>query len=301
MNLPKIHSGYRMPADAAEDLHGGGGDDVDSGDGGQGDGDGGEQFAWPDGWREQMAGDDEKALKQIGRYATPAEVWKKARALEQKISSGELKPNEPFPEKGSDDDKAAWLESRGLPKEATGYEIKRQMEDDEREALSGFLEFAHGKHMAPEHVNAMVDYFFDKRQSDDDKVAERDDEHRQLMEDDLRDEWGKDFRPYMNRAQTVIDQMPGELKEIIAEARLPDGTMLKNSADFQRFLVNQSLSLNPTGTQIGDDAEALDSIQDEIASIKQVMRDDRKRYNSDEKMQQRYRDLLAAADKMKGK
>src|SRR5260221_8933915 len=47
---------------------------------------------WPADWRKNIAGEDEKEIAQIGRYASPADIWKKARALEQRMSSGELRP-----------------------------------------------------------------------------------------------------------------------------------------------------------------------------------------------------------------
>src|SRR5687767_3918859 len=54
------------------------------------------QAKWPDNWRQEMTGGDEKELKQAERYLTPADVWKKTRSLEQKLSSGEYKAVVPF-------------------------------------------------------------------------------------------------------------------------------------------------------------------------------------------------------------
>jgi hypothetical protein len=42
----------------------------------------------------------------------------------------------------------------------------------------------------------------------------------------------------------------------------------------------------------------MSSIQDELDQIKDVMKTDRKKYNADEKMQARYRELLAAQERM---
>jgi hypothetical protein len=107
--------------------------------------------AWPDDWRQQIAGDDEKALNQLGRYATPADIWTKARALEQRISSGiwtkaraleqrissgELQDQSPFPDKGTEDEQAAWRAERNLPDAPDKYEISREMEKEEREQFA---------------------------------------------------------------------------------------------------------------------------------------------------------------------
>src|SRR5512135_169053 len=45
---------------------------------------------WPDDWREKLAGNDEKALKRLGRFASPAGIFKSFRELEAKFSRGEL-------------------------------------------------------------------------------------------------------------------------------------------------------------------------------------------------------------------
>src|SRR5260221_502615 len=39
-----------------------------------------EKGYWPDNWQARLAGDDEKALKQLGRYGSPEDIWKKARS-----------------------------------------------------------------------------------------------------------------------------------------------------------------------------------------------------------------------------
>ena len=59
--------------------------------------------------------------------------------------------------------------------------------------------------------------------------------------------------------------------------------------------VDQTTS-SPTITPSGD-VGTIDSVQDEIAEIKQVMKTDRKKYDGDERMQERYRELLSALEK----
>ena len=119
----------------AEGDAGGPGDDDDDGDADDGDGDGdgdgeGITATWPEDWRVQIAGEDEKALKQLGRYQSPADIWTKARALEQRITSGELKDYSPFPEKGSDDDKAAWRANNQIPEAPGKYELGREVGEE---------------------------------------------------------------------------------------------------------------------------------------------------------------------------
>jgi hypothetical protein len=40
------------------------------------------------------------------------------------VSSGELKANVPFPEKGTDEEKAAWRKDAGIPDKPEAYDLK---------------------------------------------------------------------------------------------------------------------------------------------------------------------------------
>ena len=50
---------------------------------------------WPADWRQKLAGEDKKTLERLGRMASPADLFKSYRALEQKVSAGELKKGLP--------------------------------------------------------------------------------------------------------------------------------------------------------------------------------------------------------------
>jgi hypothetical protein len=270
----------------------------DSGDAGEGD-DKSDEGPWPTDWRQQIAGDDEKALNQLGRYATPADVWTKARALEQRVTSGELKDSTPFPEKGSDEEKAEWRVNHGVPESHDKYEIARELEKEDRESLNGFLEYAHNKNMGAGEVNTMIDYFYQRLEEDETRVSEGDKVAQKQAEDELRVEWGGEYRAHMNRIEALIDMVPGEAKESFLDARLPDGTKIRSNPDVMKFLLNSAIAFNPATTIVPADGDVMSGIQDEIDQIKEVMKTNRKKYNSDEKMQAQYRKLLEAQEKAK--
>jgi len=256
-----------------------------------------EASAFPEDWRQQWAGDDEKALTQLGRYATPADVWTKARALEQRISSGELKEASPFPDKGSDDDKAEWRTNHNVPESAEKYELAREMEKEEREQIGDFLEYAHTNNMSGDQVNQMVDWFYQRLESDETNSTESDKSALKQTEDELRVEWGGDYRGHMNRIDALVDMVPGGAGEAFLDARMADGTKLRANADVMKFLLNSAIAFNPATTIVPADGDVMSGVQDEIDQIQEVMRTNRPKYNKDEKMQARYRELLAAQKK----
>jgi len=263
---------------------------------GTGEGEGNENW-FPEDWRQQIAGDDEKALGQLGRYKTPADIWTKARALEQRISSGELRETTAFPGEGTDEEKAAWRTLNNVPEAADKYTLTRELDDNAKSQLEGFFNHAHANNFNNDSVNSMLDYFYQKLEGDEDGLVEADKARGQAAEDALRAEWGKEFRGHMNRIEGLMDLVGGDAGSALQEARMADGTMLKDNVDVQQFLLDMALTYNPAGTLTpGDGGNINDSIEDELAAIKKVMKTDRKAYNDDAKMQARYRELLTAQE-----
>jgi hypothetical protein len=255
------------------------------------------EFEWPTNWRQQIAGDDEKELNHLGKYSTPADLWTKARALEQKLSSGEFKQDVPFPEKGSEEEQIKWRQDHGIPESFEKYELAREVDDDEKEVINQFLEYAHQRNMPADQVNNTVDWFYAKRDQDMELMEQGDKEAQQITEDALRSEWGGEYRAHMNRIEALVDMVPGEGKDLFLDARLPDGTKVRANPDVMKFLLNTALAVNPATIVPPPGGDVVSSIQDEIDQIKEVMRNDRKKYNRDEKMQDRYTQLLTELNK----
>ena len=249
---------------------------------------------WPEDWRQQLAGDDEKALKQLERYEDPAAVWNKARALEQRISSGELKDTKPFPKDGTDEEKNAWRKAQGIPLKAEEYELSRKIEEDaEKEAVMSFLNFAHENNFDPKLANTMVDYFYGRAEEDAKVIQVADQKDKDAMEDKLRAEWGDDYRLNQNKIESMLDLVPEGAKEVM-DARLPDGTKLANSPAFQQFMLLAANAHNPTQVITRGEGDVFSSIQDEIDEIKSKM--GTKEY--DRKMRARYNELLTELDRL---
>jgi hypothetical protein len=259
---------------------------------------------WPETWRESIT-QDEKELAQLGRYKSPADVWTKTRALEQKLSSGEYKQVTPYPEKGSDEEKLAWRKDQGLPEAPDKYDIGREVEEDDKAVIDEYLKYAYENNVAPADVQATVNWFFLKRDADLEAMAEEDKAVAKETEDKLRAEWGPEFRSYMNRVESLIDTAPGELKESLLEARLPDGTMLKHNPDAMRFLLDMALEVNPATVLVPGAGDNLaGAITDELAELKTLMGNKNSEYWKGAKAeghQKRYAELLEAQLKMKKK
>ncbi len=119
---------------------------------------------WPETWREAMAGDDKKELKQLQRYASPEKVWAKARELERRMSAGELRSA--LADDASEEEVAAWRKENGIPETPTGYGNFESLNipEDDRPVIEGFLEAAHSKNSTPAQVQNMLDWYYQEEE-----------------------------------------------------------------------------------------------------------------------------------------
>lgn len=97
----------------------------------------------------------------------------------------------------------------------------------------------------------------------------------------------------MNLVNSFLDNAPNGLKDKILTGRLSDGTPIGSDPDTLRWLLQLELERNPTGVVVPSSGAGIkQGVDDEIKTIEESMRKDRKAYDRDEKTQKRYRDLL---------
>lgn len=253
---------------------------------------------WPDDWRNKVAGEDPEAAKQLTRYATPEDVWKKARELEKKLSSGAFKPV--LTKDATPEDVASYRKAHGIPEAADKYDLADlKVEVQDKEFLGEILKVAHATNQTPDQIKPLIKTFFDLAQKSREAAAEQDAIAARKAEDALRADWGADYRKHSNLINGLMD-LTGNPKfnESLMEGRLADGTKVKDSPDMQKFLLQLALINNPAGVVVPSaNGSQEQGLKDEIAKIENVMKTDRKAYNKDANMQQRLRDLYVAREK----
>ena len=270
-----------------------------------------EGHVWPDDWRERMVSHvaDEairtKELKQLQRYGSPEEVHKKARSLEQRLSSGELKTA--LPKDASPEMLASWRKENGIPEMPTGYDLDLgqgvKFSPTDKPAVDEFLKKAHETNQTPEQVKASLKAFHGYIELQKAEQFTKDTTIRQESEEILREDWGPEFKRNVNLINNLVaSNGDPEFVENFWNARLADGTPIGSSPAMLKMLLNLALVDNPAGTVVPNGGGNIQqSIDTEIASIETAMRKDRNAYNKDEKMQARYRDLLEAREKLQNR
>lgn len=247
---------------------------------------------WPDDWQSRLAGEDKDALKQLGRYASPEDIWKKARALEKKLSSGEVKavlPKDPKPEEIT-----AWRKENGIPEAPEKYDLGLKIPKEDTELVGTFLKSAHAANFTPAQAKAGVEAYYEIRKAQVEAAVARDHEQRQSTLDALNEEWGPQFRRNVNIIEgTILAKFPESVRDLVKNARLPDGTALFNSVDAVKGLAALALELNPAGIVApASGADIGKSAIEEYQEIQKQMRTNRAEYNRDAAKQERFKVLI---------
>lgn len=247
---------------------------------------------WPADWREKAAGGDAKILQRLSRYASPKALTEALIAAQNRIREGELAPR--IKKDSGADEIKAYREAHGIPETVEGYDLKKyNITDADKPLVEGYLKRAHETHQTPEQVAAGLDAYYEISQKMADDRHQQDAQVTQEAEDSLRTEWGDDFRRNINLIKSFLDGAPEGLKDRLLKGRLSDGRPIASDPSTLRWLLSLELDRNPVGIIAPASGENMrQSVDDEIKKIEDAMRKDRAAYNKDEKMQQRYRDLL---------
>lgn len=262
---------------------------------------------WPEDWREQVAGTDDKQLKRLQRYNTPGDAMRALGALQVRINSGELRSKKP-----KDADEATvtkWREENGLPADAKGYDIKV---DDKQITVDGkavnvpkailpmLLDTSHALDLSQDQVKGIVKFWSDTTNAQVEARNESDAKYKDDQIDVLTNDWGADFKPNLARANAIFAMLPKEVTGLLVGGRLADGTPIGSNAGVLKAFAELHRMYDPSSTLTRDgDGNAGGNITDRIAAIEKIMRDDRPTYNKDEAMQAELRNLYAARDRGK--
>lgn len=260
---------------------------------------------WPENWRQRIASsfdsesDQTAALNQLERMGGPENLFKSYRELQLAMSSGQMAK---LPgEDASDEERAAYYKRINQPDTAEGLVENlslsegKQLGDMDRPAADAFASAIYGAVTPQEITNRAIDWYLglqEQQASEQDDIDERNElESREA----LREEWGAGYKRELNIANMAFNGAP-EMQELLMDARLADGTLFANNPTAIKWLNHMARQSNPIATVTEDGADNIESVEAEIERIETTMREDRPRYNRDEKMQARYRKLLGVRE-----
>jgi len=256
-------------------------------------------------WRTEFAGEDAEALKRLARFPDKQAMWKSYRAMEQRMSSGELK--KALPEGASPEELATYRKENGLPDKPEAYVEKLELPNGvvigeaDKPVVASFAEAALAGNVDPKAFNGLVAKYYEMQDKQRVEMENADAAFKQSSEDALRAEWqGADYRQNLTAIQNMMAGWPEGLATRVLAGRTPDGRKLGDDPVFVRQLAVLSRELNPAATLVPvGTTNPAKGVTDELASIRQMRRENPDKYEADKQLQARELELIDADLKMK--
>lgn len=266
---------------------------------------------WPEDWRKNLAGEDEKALKRLERYGSPKDLANALFAAQAKISSGQLKTA--LPENATPEQIAAWRADNGIPESPDKYDVTiaegHVWGEADKPLIESFAKAAHDANMTPAAVKSALKWYGDLQAKQVEQQQNADAEFKRANVDELREEWGGEYRMNLRIVDEFFDSLPDGLGELLVGARDANGRPLAANAKLARWAAQQQREANPYATVLpGAGVNSMQAMEAEMEKIEAAMGDRSSEYwtgekvtgkdgRTDTKMALRYRELLQAKER----
>ena len=259
---------------------------------------------WPADWRQKYS-QDPVIQKRLERYGSPKAAIDALFAAQTRISKGDLLPT--LKENATEEDVANYRAAHGIPDAPTGYDLTLPnglvIGEADKPFVDEFLAKAHEQNMHPKQVQEALGWYMDKQQTAYAEQHARDAEKKIACIDQLREEFGPNYKNEVKIAMGVLDAAPPEVKDRFLNGRLSDGTMIGDDPSVIRWLNSISRELNPVATVVpGSGTNAVQAVEAELAGLRKMMGDTKSEYwkgPTAAKNQARYRELTTALQKGK--
>lgn len=268
--------------------------------------------AFGDKWREDLAGGDADAAKDLAKYTDPKAVYKSLRDLQTKISKGELKaPPAALPANATDEQKTAWRAAQGLPATKDDYVKALQLPNGvvlgeaDKPLLDSFAQRMFDEGGSQAELNRAVSWFYQAQDAAEQARNEADGGFKTEAMVTLRTEWGNDYNQNMGAFGAFKALLPEDLQALMFTARTPDGQILGNHPAFIKAGAAMGREINPAAAIVPNNSlDAVKSMETEIGDLEKLMGDQRSEYWRGPKanqMQARYRELQDGLAKVRSR
>jgi hypothetical protein len=259
---------------------------------------------WRPDWLDKMAGSDEKAKNILGRYGSPKAVGEALLAAQKKISS--YKPQIELPENPTPEDVAKYRKAYGIPETPDKYDLNLDnglvIGEQDMPLVQKFLERAHARNAKSSEVKQTLQDHFENLQAENEAINKRFQEQTRAAEDELRAEWGQNFRQNANVISNFMTNKFGEeVFRSLSGAILADGTRLDSNPKVLRAFLQIAQDVDPVATLGGSAGQTAQSISSELVEIEKVMSANPSKYHADKNLVKRYEELMIANEKIKSR
>ena len=275
---------------------------------------------FPADWRTRMAGGDDKALKILERFASPKAMADALVDVRTKISKGELKaPAKPLGADATPEQVAEWRQANDIPETPDKYDVTLDngvvLGEADKPKLASFQKRMHDANVPQSNFKAALGWWQEQQLADAEQQTLADATYRKGAEDNLREQWGPEYRVNVTLYKEALASLPEGMGETLNTARDAEGRLLGANPAFVSWLVNQRREENPLATVMaGSGVNGAQVMESEMAAIRAQMSDLNSPYNKGPKIKKvdpstgyereetalawRYAELLAAEERM---
>lgn len=200
--------------------------------------------SWPEDWRDQLAGGDEKLKNLLSRYTAPDAFAKAFKELRTAYDSRKPTKEEAaeLPENPTDEQLAAYRKAKGVPDKPEDYEFEvpegKELSDGEYDILMDFAQAMHAKNMPASAVKEISSWFLEYEDIVAQKNADNAYQARMQTEEKLRAEWGADYRANVNLMSNVLQEHLGTNAGSFLSQQLMDGSRIGDNETFIRLMAD---------------------------------------------------------------
>jgi len=260
---------------------------------------------WRQGYLDSIKDDAERTKKQnvLSRFASPEALMDSYFNAQNKIRTTQTTPQRPN-ENSTEEEIAAYREANNVPETPDGYEYNLPegliVGDDDKVLLDGFMELAHSHNIPQEAVDAIVNSHFTNMEKQNQMEVMQFEQDFITAQEILKGEMGVDYERNINHLATFMQDTLGDDWEVMEGAIGADGVPLMSNPAIIRKLSILANQTDPVARVMPQGMRNVDSVDSEIKKIESMFSnpEERRKYNSDPKLQSRYRELLAAKNKM---
>ncbi len=270
---------------------------------------------WPEDWRLRAVGGDEKLAKSLETLATPEALAKSYMELRTKLSSGELKATvKPLAADAKPEEIAAWRKEQNIPDDAAAYVAGLKLPDGvvpgeaDKPLLESFADRAFKANWTGQQYAEAVGWYYAVQDQLDAKQRQDDADYQRQSGIELLRDWGNQYESNRNAVKNFWEAvLPQDLQGAFLTARMPDGTVLGDHPMVSKAFLELANIVAPASTvlPIGM-APTMQNVDSRIGDIEKMMRAPDKSeawrgYWQNGKVQEEYRGLLDAREKMKAR
>ena len=245
-----------------------------------------EEAYWKDDWRQKVAGEDPKMLKELEKHKTPAELAKAYRELQKQFSS-----TRPAPELAKDatpEQVSEWREKVGIPETWDKYDTALDngviIGENDKAIVEKYLQKAHDANMKPDEVKKSLQTYFEMMNAEEAQKIHNAEISQANLIQDLQNQWGVQYKGNISLVKTHLEQSLGEEAFTkLNQATLPDGTFVINNPIILNHLLKQAKQEMGGHTIADTPSTDLTSLTDRKKQIEKIaLTDSKLYYNSPE-------------------